>query len=417
MNIALWHNLPSGGGKRALYHHIEGLVERGHQVTVWCPDTADEAYLPLDGLAPVRRLVFPWPEGRCPWPGLRSAPLSLTVRGRLRAMEAHCRACAEEMAATGADILLACSCRFFAAPPIGAHFKPSVLYLQEPYRDLYEARPRWPWAALPISESWKPGPRLHDLLRTRAYRIQARAEAAHAGSFDRILVNSRFSRESVLRAYNFESRVCPLGIDTEHYRPGRKAEKPYVVGLGGVYFGKGIDRAIRAMAALPASSRPPLVWIANQSRSAYLAEVEHLAASLDVDLQLRLEVQDEEVVQTLSAATVMIYPSRLEPFGFAPLEANACGTPVVAIAEGGIRETIQHGENGLLIDGDDPAAWAAALLTYLEHPGPAQEAGARARAHVERRWKWAFAIDRLERELLQVLQQAKGGGELPCAPE
>jgi len=35
MKIAVWHNLPSGGGKRALYHHVRGLVERGHRVESW----------------------------------------------------------------------------------------------------------------------------------------------------------------------------------------------------------------------------------------------------------------------------------------------------------------------------------------------------------------------------------------------
>src|SRR5437773_12267925 len=47
MRIAVWHNLPSGGGKRALYEHIRGLVQRGHYVEACCPPTASETYLPL----------------------------------------------------------------------------------------------------------------------------------------------------------------------------------------------------------------------------------------------------------------------------------------------------------------------------------------------------------------------------------
>src|SRR6266446_7167318 len=46
VKIAVWHNLPSGGGKRALYYHVRGLVERGHTVESWCPPTADQSYLP-----------------------------------------------------------------------------------------------------------------------------------------------------------------------------------------------------------------------------------------------------------------------------------------------------------------------------------------------------------------------------------
>ena len=51
MKIAVWHNLPSGGGKRALYYHVRGLVERGHEITCWSLDTADHSYLPLSEFA------------------------------------------------------------------------------------------------------------------------------------------------------------------------------------------------------------------------------------------------------------------------------------------------------------------------------------------------------------------------------
>jgi len=56
----------------------------------------------------------------------------------------------------------------------------------------------------------------------------------------------------------------------------------------------------------------------------------------------------------------MVYSARLEPFGLAPLEANACATPVVAVAEGGVRESIRNGVNGVLISERRPhTAWHA----------------------------------------------------------
>src|SRR6266542_5380577 len=58
MKIAVWHNLPSGGGKRALFDHVRGLVERGHTVKSWCPSTADQTYLPLSQLIEERVLPF-----------------------------------------------------------------------------------------------------------------------------------------------------------------------------------------------------------------------------------------------------------------------------------------------------------------------------------------------------------------------
>jgi hypothetical protein len=61
MKIAVWHNLPSGGSKRALYDHVRGLVTRGHIVEAWCPQTADPNYLPLRGIVREHILPLDWP--------------------------------------------------------------------------------------------------------------------------------------------------------------------------------------------------------------------------------------------------------------------------------------------------------------------------------------------------------------------
>src|SRR6476620_3082634 len=52
MRIAIWYNLPSGGAKRALYRHVRGLLERGHEVEAWCPPSANRDFLPLADLIP-----------------------------------------------------------------------------------------------------------------------------------------------------------------------------------------------------------------------------------------------------------------------------------------------------------------------------------------------------------------------------
>ena len=92
----------------------------------------------------------------------------------------------------------------------------------------------------------------------------------------------------------------------------------------------------------------------------------------------------------------MIYVPRLEPFGLAPLEASACGTPVVAVAEGGIRESLTHMESALLIPGRDPVALGRAVLSLLDNPELAIRLGERGRESVRTNWTWDAAIDRLE---------------------
>ena len=407
MKIAVWYNLPSGGAKRALFYHVRGLVERGHQVEIWCPPTADLSYLPLSGLAPEH--VVPL-GGRAP--GSRRAtrhPLRHyhDVTAVIADMDEHCRACAEQIQAQGFDLLFANSCFVFGAAAIGRHVAlPKVLYLQEPNRELYEARPNFPWAAQPAApEAWY-APRLlrrtlADMVNTQSLRVKVRQEALNAEAYDSILVNSYFSRESVLRAYNLDAKVCYLGIDTALFADQNLPREDFAVGLGQISPHKNTRFVIEALAAVP-PPRPRLVWIGNTSSADYLAEMQQLAETSGVVLDARVRVSNEELSSLLSRARMMLYAPRLEPFGFAPLEGNACGLPVVAVAEGGVRETVVDGVNGLLVE-SRPEAMASAAVCLLNDAELAAKLGEQGKRLVAERWSLAASIDRLEKAVTETL--------------
>ena len=63
-------------------------------------------------------------------------------------------------------------------------------------------------------------------------------------------------------------------------------------------------------------------------------------------------------------------PSHSESFGLVAVEAQACGTPVVAASVGGLRTAVQHGVSGVLVDYRDPASYARALRELIAHAGP-----------------------------------------------
>lgn len=413
MRIAIWHNLPSGGGKRALYYHIKGLLQRGHEVEVWCPPTADNNYLPLGDLVTEHVLPFEW----LPSNGRSRISRMFADYGnrvsKIEAMDRHCRICADEINARGFDILLVNPCALFRVSSIGRYVDiPAVIYLQEPYRWLYESLPQLPWVALAPRHGNKGTigylkQYLKDLIRVQGLRVQVREELINARAFDAILVNSLFSRESILRAYGIESQVCYLGVDAQFFNPNGFPKSGYVIGLGGIYIGKGVDRAIRAIASIDESNRPNLIWVGDFVSDGYRAEVENLAKQLKVNISFQIRVSDERLIKLLSRATLMIYTSRLEPFGFAPLEANACETPVVAIAEGGVRETIHNGVNGILVENDDPIALGNAVLRLLGDPTLARQMGRRGREYVVENWSWEQAVDRLEAYLHQYAQRTE----------
>jgi glycosyltransferase involved in cell wall biosynthesis len=402
MRIAVWHNLPSGGGKRALYDHVAGLVARGHTVEAWCPPTADRKYLPLSAIIPEHVVDLTLVRNSL------SDKLGITLvqKRQIAAMDAHCRTCAEKINRGNFDILLANSCMFFGAASIGRFTKiPSVIYLGEPYRRLYEAMPRLWWLAPPRRNESEPLFRLSslkaaikDFRSIRNFRRQAGEEVDNATAFDRILVNSYFSRESVLRAYGLDSDVCYLGINTDLFVDRHLERTNTVVGLGSFTYAKNIRLCIEALALTP-HPRPRLVWVGNV-RTPYFDDMCVLARARNVDFEPKVGITDEELLDILNRAQAMLYAPLLEPFGLAPLEANACGVPVIAVAEGGVRETIVDGITGLVVE-NDAASMARAISKLVGNPTLARQLGMNARLNVEKNWSTVKAIDRLEQRLVR----------------
>jgi len=407
MKIAVWHNLPSGGGKRALHDHVRGLLGRGHHLEAWCPPMADQTYLPLNTLIPehiVKMRSLERPSGN---PVARLINLYRLTAGKLKALDEHCQRCAEQINLGGFDLLFANSTMRYAVAPIARYINiPTTLYLQEPYRYLYEASPVSAWAAPYLPKgAWHSVHQIRDWLfdffAVQWLRVQVREEYLSAQAFDLILVNSLFSRESLLRAYGLNPRVCYLGVDTQRFVNQKLPRQHFVIGIGAIMPNKNIKFVIEALGYIP-EPRPRLVWIGNAIDSSYRDEMNDLARIRQVTFEVHQRASEEELVELLNQATVMAYAPRLEPFGYAPLEANACGTPVIAVAEGGIRETVTDGLNGYLVDAD-PRAMAAAIEHVLKNPLETRRMGEQAVEYIAKNWSLEAATARLESNMLELL--------------
>lgn len=123
---------------------------------------------------------------------------------------------------------------------------------------------------------------------------------------------------------------------------------------------KGITTAVRALASCPPDATLAVV---GRGDDQHLAHLRRLAADLGVDGRVSFEAVDRgELASRYAAADALLFTSTWEePFGLVPLEAMACGTPVVATATGGAAEFLRDGGNCLAVPPDDPAALTAAL--------------------------------------------------------
>jgi glycosyltransferase involved in cell wall biosynthesis len=303
---------------------------------------------------------------------------------------------------------------FFHTPRIGPFIQiPSVVYLQEPHRPFYEPSPDLPWVAMSWTARdlfdrffWRKA--LLRKVRLPGVRIQAREERLDAMAYDRILVNSLYSRESVLRVFGVNSRVCYLGIDTEKFVNQHKARERFAICVGACIPDKNIELLILSLAKISAASRPSLILVANIFSEPYLERMRALAAQSGVNFELKLRIDDSELIDLLNRARVMLYAPRLEPFGLAPLEANACGLPVIAVAEGGVRETILDGINGLLVE-HDPDSMGTAIERLLVDDGLHRRLSEEAHRAANTKWSLQLSIDRLEQNLMALIS--------PGAPE
>ena len=87
-------------------------------------------------------------------------------------------------------------------------------------------------------------------------------------------------------------------------------------------------------------------------------------------------------------------PSYSESFGLVAVEAQACGTPVVAAAAGGLRTAVRDGVSGVLIDGHDPASYAAAIRHLISDTGKLARLARGARQHASG-FGWSVTVDQL----------------------
>jgi glycosyltransferase involved in cell wall biosynthesis len=400
VKIAVYHNLHSGGAKRALYEMTRRLAGI-HHLDVYTLSTADHGFCDLRPHCS-RHLVFPFsplPPARRPFGRLNQGIRALDLF-RLRALG---KEIAAQIDAGGYDAVFVHHCRYGQAPALLRFLTtPSVYYCQEPPRFLYEPPVPRPYtefsAAQRLGNHFDPLPALY----RRVVRDLDRAAVLAAS---RVLANSAYSRESLYHIYGISARVCYLGVDTGRFRPMSLPRGDFVLSVGALNPLKGFGFLLHSLALLDASRRPPLRIVGDFAHPLERDYLEGLAARLGVTLETDLQIGDDELVQLYNQALLTLYAPIMEPFGFVPLESMACGTPVVGVREGGVRETVVHGETGLLAE-RDPHCFAGAVEALFRDPAGRARLGRQGRAYAERQWSWDRCVRELEEHLAAVAQRA-----------
>jgi len=213
---------------------------------------------------------------------------------------------------------------------------------------------------------------------------RAEAEAAVMACSEVVLASCSVEAAQLADLYDTDPariRVVAPGVDHAFFAPGYRpqarralglpADVPILLFVGRIQPLKGVDVAVRALAAMTARRDAHLVVVGGPSGprgDEHLAQVEKLVTTLGVAERVHfVDPQPHELLSTYyRAADVCVVPSRSESFGLVALEAAACGTPVVAAAVGGLTTLVDDGHTGFLVDDPTPAAFAAAATAVLD---------------------------------------------------
>ncbi len=224
-------------------------------------------------------------------------------------------------------------------------------------------------------------------------RMRVIGEEQVVNEADRLVANTDIEANELIKLYDAEPSkvaVVPPGVDLDRFTPGDQARARHELGIpldavvlafvGRIQPLKAPDVLLRAAAEMlvrdPGLRSRLVVLIVGGPSGSGLEQpkaLEELAAQLQItDVVRFLPPQPgPALAQVYRSADLVAVPSYNESFGLVALEAQACGTPVVAAAVGGLPVAVNDGVSGVLVDGHEAGTWAAAIgavaLPQREH--------------------------------------------------
>ena len=167
------------------------------------------------------------------------------------------------------------------------------------------------------------------------------------------------------------------------------------VGTLGRGVNKRIDVCIRALAAARLAGAQAALVICGDGEQR--SELEELAQSLGLAPYVKFLGTRSDVAQVLRACHVFCHAAPFEPFGIVAIEAMAAGLPIVVPSSGGVRETVEHGVNGLLYPALNHHALGKLMVTFANEPALRERMGAASRRIVEERFSVKQYLPKLYR--------------------
>jgi glycosyltransferase involved in cell wall biosynthesis len=378
--------LPSGGGIRVLRQFVQNLSKR-FELSIHVP----EGGLLQRAKSTVPETVYPYPMWKKPDGILRPvSPLFLVLR--LLSFKKICRQAASYINSCS-DAVLVHNCLPVAAPPILQYLTvPSVYFCYEYPRHIYEKE-----------LIHRTSNALTELALKPLMMIEKKIDMLSTRAASQIVTFSEYMQGRIGVIYGRNAEIARPGVDSDFFSPSNSpfSRENYVLSVGALWPFKGHETALRILGHIPLELRPGIRIVADRQYPGYREKLLSLALSLSVTITIQNNITDRSLRELYRGARAVLCCQRMEPYGLIPLEAMACGTPVLAIQEGGFTDNIINGITGFLFPGNIERG-AELLLRILSEPETANKMVSAGLLFVERERSISSGANKLA-EILESL--------------
>ena len=364
MKIAIFHELDFGGARRAANEFAKRLNKVAEVDFYYVDENKDE------NIKKFCKNVFYYPFYPKPWKSNDwAARLYKDTIELIKIYNLH-KKISQDINSKNYDCIFVHPSKFTQAPFLLRDIKNKCIYFcQEPLRMVYDPVVSSSIADIPFPKN------LYEFINRKIRKI---IDLKNFNSASIILANSNSSKDFIKKSYATSAKVCYLGVDTNLFKPQNRNKSIDVLLIGNK------DQGYDLLNKLPKIFENKIVIRAIFRENG------------------KPKISDKELVGIYNQAKVLVALNYNEPFGLIPLEAMACGTPVIAVNEGGYSETVVDNKTGFLVPRNSNKLYEK-IKIIINNEKLRKEMGKNARENILQNWTW----DKTMEKFLKIINYEK----------
>ena len=306
MKIAFFHELTPLSGARKVVEEYGKILKKEHEVDLYYVDDKEDASVSLI-FNKIHYFKFESSKSR----------IYRDSIGLIRLFFLH-KKIAKFMQDKDYDFVFVSPSKFTQSPFLLRMVKKTIYFCQEPLRMVYDPLFRLPEDLIFFKK-------LYEKINRFSRKI---IDKNNINKAKIVLTNSLFSKENIKKAYGINAKICYLGVDSDRFKLVKSTKSTDILFIGEKEFIEGFDLLEKTLVLY--KKVPVLRFVTRDINGAGVSE--------------------DNLITNINKSRIILALSRSEPFGLIPIETMSCEVPVIAIDEGGFKESVINGKTGFLID-------------------------------------------------------------------